>query len=109
MVLKCSLFEPENTNGGEYQKKGVIIYLHGFNGSRIESIKFAEIILQHNISFCCFDFAGSGLSDGEYVTLGYYEKDDVTAVVQYLRTQKKYQEIGLWGRSMGAVTGLLYA
>ena len=29
----------------EYHKKGVIIYLHGFNGSRIESIKFAEIIL----------------------------------------------------------------
>ena len=47
--------------------------MHGFNGSRIESIKFAEIILRNNISFCCFDFAGSGLSDGEYVTLGFYE------------------------------------
>ncbi len=27
-----------------------------------------------------FDFAGSGRSDGEYVTLGEFEKDDVAAV-----------------------------
>lgn len=26
------------------------------------------------------DFAGSGMSDGEYVTLGEFEKDDVAAV-----------------------------
>ena len=49
------------------------MYLHCFNGSRIESIKYAEEILSHNVGFCCFDFAGSGLSDGEYVSLGYFE------------------------------------
>lgn len=47
--------------------------MHGFNGSRIESIRFAEKILNNNVSFCCFDFSGSGMSDGEYVSLGYFE------------------------------------
>jgi alpha/beta superfamily hydrolase len=29
-----------------------------------------------------FDFTGSGLSDGEYVSLGYFEKEDLHAVVK---------------------------
>ena len=33
----------------------------------------------------CFDFAGSGLSDGEYVSLGYWEKEDLAKVIEYLR------------------------
>ena len=28
-------------------------------------------------TFLAFDFAGSGLSDGEYVSLGAYERDDL--------------------------------
>ena len=47
--------------------------MHCFNGSRLESIKFAEYAIKENISFCCFDFSGSGQSEGEYVSLGYYE------------------------------------
>lgn len=50
------------------------MYLHCFNGSRVESIKFAENVLSKCIAFCCFDFAGSGNSEGEYVSLGYYEQ-----------------------------------
>jgi alpha-beta hydrolase superfamily lysophospholipase len=34
--------------------------------------------------------------------------DDLQAAVNYLRTQKLISRIGLWGRSMGAVTSLRY-
>lgn len=42
------------------------------------------------------------------MTLGAHEVDDLQAVVDHVR--QKYPEciIGLWGRSMGAVTALLY-
>lgn len=33
-----------------------------------------------------------------------FQKDDLTAVVDYLRTDGNVSCIGLWGRSMGAVT-----
>ena len=56
-----------------------------------------------------FDFAGCGLSEGEYISLGYYEKDDLSVVVDYLRGTGSVSLIGLWGRSMGAVTALMYA
>ena len=52
---------------------------------------------------------GSGLSDGEYVTLGAHEVDDLEAVVAHLRGAFPESTIGRWGRSMGAVTALMYS
>jgi dipeptidyl aminopeptidase/acylaminoacyl peptidase len=56
-----------------------------------------------------FDFTGSGMSDGDYVSLGYYEKQDVSAIVDYLWSTKRVSRIGLWGRSMGAATSIMYS
>ena len=47
----------------------------------------------------CFDFAGSGRSEGEYVSLGYHERDDLATVVDYLRGKGTVSSIGVWGRS----------
>ncbi len=52
---------------------------------------------------------GSGLSDGGWVTLGAHEVEDLEAAVQHLRSGGSTSSIGLWGRSMGAVTALSYA
>ncbi len=49
------------------------------------------------------------MSDGEWVTLGAREVDDLAVAVAHLRTLEHVSTIGLWGRSMGAVTALLYA
>jgi hypothetical protein len=47
-------------------------------------------------------------SEGEYISLGWYERDDVECVINYLRGTNKVATIGLWGRSMGAVTAIMY-
>ena len=47
---------------------------------------------------------GSGLSDGDWVTLGANEVDDLEVVIKHLRAHKGTSTVGLWGRSMGAVT-----
>ena len=52
---------------------------------------------------------GSGLSEGQWVTLGAHEQDDVEVAVAHLRATGNVSTIGLWGRSMGAVTALLYS
>jgi alpha/beta superfamily hydrolase len=33
----------------------------------------------------CFDFAGCGLSEGEFISLGWWEREDVAMVVEHLR------------------------
>jgi dienelactone hydrolase len=58
---------------------------------------------------CMLVLQGSGLSDGKWVTLGAHEVEDLGVVVQHLRAQGGISSIGLWGRSMGAVTALLYS
>ena len=65
-------------------------------------------IISRDITLFTFDFSGCGISEGEYISLGYYERDDVEVVFQYLRSLNTVSSIGLWGRSMGAVTSLMY-
>ena len=52
---------------------------------------------------------GSGLSDGDYVTLGANEVEDLESLVAFIRQGGHTSLIALWGRSMGAVSALLYS
>lgn len=49
------------------------------------------------------------MSGGDYISLGWYEREDLEEVVDYLRKSNKVSTIGLWGRSMGAATALMHA
>lgn len=57
---------------------------------------------------CTFDFSGCGNAEGEYVTLGYYEWMDVEEVYIHIKAKEKVNDVGIWGRSMGAVTAMRY-
>lgn len=71
--------------------------------------RIVHFLVSRDITVFTFDFAGCGLSEGEYISLGYYERGDVDAVFRYLRELGTVSSIGIWGRSMGAVTALMYA
>jgi len=85
----------------------LIIYCHGNAGNKIDIIEIFEFLLWE-FNICSFDFSGAGFSEGEYVTLGYYEKNDIQAVVEFLREEFGIKNIILYGRSMGAVSSLRY-
>jgi hypothetical protein len=40
--------------------------------------------------------------------LGVKEKDDLQSVIDFIYENKRVSTVGLWGRSMGAVTSLMY-
>lgn len=48
------------------------------------------------------------MSEGDYISLGYHEKEDLECVIDYLRNLGSVSLIGLWGRSMGAATALMH-
>ncbi|KAK2646867.1 hypothetical protein Ddye_022062 [Dipteronia dyeriana] len=104
--LKCSHYVPIDSPEGK--PLPCVIYCHGNSGCRADASEAAIILLPSNITVFALDFSGSGLSGGEHVTLGWNEKEDLKAAVNYLRADGKVSLIGLWGRSMGAVTSLLY-
>lgn len=86
-----------------------VIYCHGNSGSRRDATEAVMLLIPQRVSVFCFDFSGSGLSGGDWVTLGAQEVLDLEVAVEYLRQIPQISTIALWGRSMGAVTSLLYS
>lgn len=108
LMIRCSLWQPVS---GDRMNDVLpcVIYLHGNSSSRLESLSALSLVLSLGATMLAVDLTGSGVSDGDYVSLGYYEKDDLQCVIEYLRSAGRTSTIALWGRSMGATTSLLYA
>ena len=106
--IMCSFWEPFDEER-ENKKLPCVIYLHGNSSSRCEAYSEVKYLLPKNICLFSFDFSGCGKSEGEYISLGHYEKEDVNCVIEYLIKSKKVSKIGLWGRSMGAATAIMFA
>jgi pimeloyl-ACP methyl ester carboxylesterase len=87
----------------------LVLYLHGNASSRIEGIHMIEELLKRDINIFLFDFPGCGLSEGDYISLGFHEKEDVGIIIDFIENIPGVGNIGIWGRSMGAATSLLYA
>ena len=105
LKIVCSMWEPvEKPN----EILPCVIYMHGNSSARVEALPQLSLVLSLGATMVAFDFAGSGQSEGEYVSLGYFEKDDLDCVIEYLRNCGKISTIALWGRSMGAATSLLH-
>ena len=107
-LLKVSMIEPDPKERPQ-DIMPCVIYLHANASSRIEGLHVRRFLLKRNINLCIFDFQGSGLSEGEYISLGYHEKHQVKNIVDFVEKYPGVGKIGLWGRSMGAATTLIYA
>jgi len=107
MKLKVSHWEPVESERRAMELP-CIIYMHGNSSARVEALPQLALCLGLGASMLAFDFSGSGKSDGEYVSLGYYERDDLDVVVQHLRESQTVSTIALWGRSMGAACSLMH-
>merc|ERR1719210_2785225 len=105
--LECSHFRPRIPENGDNPKLPCVVYLHGMCSSRLEVSDTLNALLTRGLTVFCLDFAGCGQSEGEYISLGYFEEQDVQVVVQHLRQSGNVSTIGLWGRSMGAAASVL--
>lgn len=103
--LECSHWEPVER---ATDRIPVVIYLHGNASARLEVIPQLSYLLSLGVAVFAFDFAGSGKSEGDYVSLGYYEREDLSCIVAHLRATNVVSTVALWGRSMGAATALMF-
>ena len=113
-TLQCSHWKPcttsasKSSDASDSQKLPCVVYMHGNSSCRVEAIEYVETILSIGATILAFDFSGCGLSEGPYISLGWYEQEDVHTVITWLRNSNKVSTIGLWGRSMGASTALMF-
>lgn len=87
------------------QNGTVILIAHGYNDNRPESIY--AMFVEYGYGALAWDFRSHGGSEGELSTLGYYERMDVEAALDFALTQEGVEHIGAWGGSMGAATLIL--
>jgi predicted alpha/beta-fold hydrolase len=84
--------------------KAVIIYLTGIVQPSITYFYgHAAWMKENGYATILLEVRGHGQSDGNRICLGYEETNDVRAVVNYIKSQKKYKDVPivLHGVSMG--------
>lgn len=90
----------------------ILICCHGIHDNRGQWLEqVARLHERGGYGAVLFDFAGHGQSEGEMVTYGVRERDDVEAVVAWLRARGDAPLAGLatLGYSLGAITATLAA
>lgn len=92
--IKASLFyNPKKLNRVKNQ---CVVFCNSRNGNRLQGKEHLFEVIK-NYHYCIFDYSGSGHSDGKFCTLGQYEKDDIHAVLQFIKEKYFMNRILLWG------------
>ena len=82
----------------------VAVICHGHTWNRINSLKYARIFYTKGYNVVIYDHAYFGMSDGKFTSLGFYERKDLSSVLDYTRSIfGKDAFLVLHGESMGAV------
>lgn len=89
--------------------ENTVILVHGLGGDRVSVFPHAEVYLEKGFNVLAIDQRGSGISESDWVTFGYYEQLDVKAVVDYIRKDSPNTSIYVHGFSMGGATTGLYS
>jgi uncharacterized protein len=84
-----------------------VIVVHGHGGNRHTSLAHASFLFP-SFSVLLPDLRGHGESDGRHTSVGYFERRDVIAAAEYLRSLG-YGPIGVLGISMGGAAAILAA
>lgn len=87
--------------------RGFIIFAHGVGGCKETYIGIAEKLANRGIETILVDSRAHGQSEGEYCTYGFYEREDISKIIDFIQARQPDVPIGIWGSSMGGAIGLL--
>ncbi len=82
--------------------KGTVVLFHGFGGEKSSMLDKSDIFLKLGYNTLLVDFMGSGGSEGNQTTIGFFEAEQVKTCYDYL-IKRGERNIYLFGTSMGAV------
>ncbi len=82
------LFEKPNSKIDNHEELKIgapcVIYCHSQSGNRVEGMFLQEFCIENGYGLCVFDFNSCGKSEGEFVTLGWREQDDLEKLINIL-------------------------
>ena len=84
-----------------------VILVHGYGRNQQNTWDYAAAYLEHGYEVLTPDLRASGSSEGEYLTMGALESQDIEKWVEKIVAQDPQAKIVLHGVSMGAATVML--
>lgn len=90
----------------QQESERAIILVHGHGGDRRGGLRYSKALFQANFHQLLLELRGVDW-ENRFVSMGYHEKKDIKAAVDYLIKSKGIIKIGVFGFSMGASTSIL--
>lgn len=86
--------------------ESIILLLHGIGGGKEHFYELAKSLAEQQIASVVYDARGHGESEGQYISYGYFEKQDVSVIVEAAKQRYPDIPIGIWGNSMGGAVAI---
>lgn len=86
--------------------ESIILLLHGIGGGKEHFYELAKSLAEQQVASIVYDARGHGESEGQYISYGFYEKQDVSVVVEAAKQRYPDIPIGIWGNSMGGAVAI---
>ena len=86
---------------------GAVLLVHGHGATRREGLRYATSLHARGFALLMPDLRGTGKSSSSPVTMGFRERRDVHAAIDYLLVQRRLPAAGIMGFSMGAATSIM--
>jgi len=90
------------------EARGTVVFCHGHAGSMDPDVKYVPAFHERGYNVLMFDFRGHGRSEGQHVSMGYFERQDLLGAVDYLRS-RSIDRVGVLGFSMGGAVAMATA
>ena len=87
--------------------RGTIILLHGIRGYKEHFLELSSQLADSGYQSVAIDLRAHGESGGKHCTFGYFEKEDISSLLDFLEREKGISDnLGLWGQSLGGAIAL---
>ncbi|HNT34990.1 MAG TPA: alpha/beta fold hydrolase [bacterium] len=93
----------------ESSSQRVVIVCHGQMAIRWDCLDYVPFLREAGYGVLLFDFRAHGTSEGDICTIGFLERLDVKAAVQFMLHHSQPEWIGILGLSMGGSAAILAA
>ena len=82
----------------------LVILVHGFGGTHIDMTNYSKLFEEKGYDILAIDVRAHGKSEGDFVSLGLYEQEDLKLWINEVLKIKQSYKIVLFGLSLGAST-----
>lgn len=85
-----------------------IIFNHGIAWTKYGNAKYLKYFFDESWNIVLYDQRSCGETGGKYPSFGYYEKQDLKKIIDFVKNKFPNTKLGLFGESFGGALALQY-